>query len=460
MEVYKFRSTDRLLGDRELEEQYIFFANPEQLNDPTEGAHDIVWAGDAIVWENLFRHYIFCLASHAYFCRALGVEIGKSQVPVFSGVDESPTPELKGIINQCCDRIIDHTGIVEVIQLLADGEVKVRHLMLLHILSIFNTDALAVIPEVFSSHGLWIPEQVRQRDESHVRKFLLLMYQDYGFSDYSTIESNVLLRIMADWNNSTFVAALYNTRNMENTLAYKNLILAMFAYPEMYIERLSDLIMDDWFVGSFSKSSRNSSVWANYADGHRGCCLIFDGPSTSEGLGFGMPFEDVRYEAKPREVDFFRSIGSLTVPAIMERWYTDTSGNVSPRASHLPGFDDDLTEWRKLRQQASQDASTIKSKDWAYERETRLVKRFPKGWSESYSQREHYDFSVLKGIVFGSRTPLGERLQIMEILSKKCREYRRTDFQYFQAYYSPDTGDIRKYEIRDVDYNAGRGIQT
>ena len=460
MEVYKFRSTDRLLQDRELEEQYIFFASPEQLNDPTEGAHDIVWAGDAIVWENLFRHYLFCLASHAYFCRALGVEISKSQVPVFSGVDESPTPELKDIINQCCNRIFNHTGIVDVIQLLADGEVKVRHLMLLHILSIFNTDALGVIPEVFSSHGSWIPEQVRPRDESHVRKFLLPMYQEYGFSDYSTIESNVFLRITADRNNSISVAALYNTRNMENALAYKNLILAMFSYPEMYIERLSDLIMDDWFVGSFSKSSRNSSVWANYADGHRGCCLIFDSPSTSEGLGLGMPFEDVRYEAKPREVDFFRSIGSLTVPAIMERWYTDTSGNVSPRASHLPGFDDDLTEWRKLRQLASLDASTIKSKDWAYERETRLVKGFSKGWSESYSQREHYDFSVLKGIVFGSRTPLGERLQIMEILSKKCREYGRTDFQYFQAYYSPDTGDIRKYEIRDVNYNSGRGIQT
>ena len=414
MEVYKFRSTDRLLRDHELEQQYIFFANPEQLNDPTEGVHDIVWAGDAIVWENLFRHYLFCLASHAYFCRALGVEISKSEIPVFSGVDQSPTPELKEIINQCCDRVFDHTGIVDVIQLLADGEVKVRHLMLLHILSIFNTDALGVMPEVFSSHGLWTPEQARPRDESHVRKFLLPMYREYGFPDTSTIESNILLQITAERNNSIFLSALYNTRNLENTLAYKNLILATFAYPEMYIDRLSDLIMDDWFVGSFSKSSRNSSVWANYADGHKGCCLIFDSPSTSEGLGLGMPFEDVRYEAKPREVDFFRSIGSLTVPAIMERWYTDTSGNVSPRASHLPGFDDDLTEWRRLRQLASLDASTIKSKDWAYELETRLVKRFPKGWSESYSQRKYYDFSVLKGIVFGSRTPLGERLQIME----------------------------------------------
>ena len=41
LEVYKFRSTDRLLQDCELEEQYIFFASPDQLNDPTEGVHDM-----------------------------------------------------------------------------------------------------------------------------------------------------------------------------------------------------------------------------------------------------------------------------------------------------------------------------------------------------------------------------------------------------------------------------------
>ena len=61
-EFYRFRSIDALLGKhRELEEQTIYFASPEELNDPMEGLRDIVWDGDKIVWTNFFKHYIFCL---------------------------------------------------------------------------------------------------------------------------------------------------------------------------------------------------------------------------------------------------------------------------------------------------------------------------------------------------------------------------------------------------------------
>ena len=56
--VFRFRTIDRLLNDRELEDQYIYFANPDELNDPVEGLRNIVWHGDAIVWENFFIHYL------------------------------------------------------------------------------------------------------------------------------------------------------------------------------------------------------------------------------------------------------------------------------------------------------------------------------------------------------------------------------------------------------------------
>lgn len=56
---YRFRPLDRALGG-ELENQQIYFAKPEQLNDPAEGFRDIIWKGDAVLLENLFRHYIQC----------------------------------------------------------------------------------------------------------------------------------------------------------------------------------------------------------------------------------------------------------------------------------------------------------------------------------------------------------------------------------------------------------------
>jgi hypothetical protein len=64
-DFYRFRSIRSLLGEhQELQNQSIFFASPEQLNDPMEGFRDIYWHGDTIAWNNLFRHYLICL-THA-----------------------------------------------------------------------------------------------------------------------------------------------------------------------------------------------------------------------------------------------------------------------------------------------------------------------------------------------------------------------------------------------------------
>ena len=61
-EFFRFRTIDALLGQfQELKEQTIYFASPDELNDPMEGLRDIVWNGDQIVWTNFFKHYIFCL---------------------------------------------------------------------------------------------------------------------------------------------------------------------------------------------------------------------------------------------------------------------------------------------------------------------------------------------------------------------------------------------------------------
>ena len=45
---YRFRSIDNLLGEKynELENQSIYFASPNQLNDPMEGFKDLVFNGD------------------------------------------------------------------------------------------------------------------------------------------------------------------------------------------------------------------------------------------------------------------------------------------------------------------------------------------------------------------------------------------------------------------------------
>jgi hypothetical protein len=58
---YRFRNINNLLGFEELQKQTIYFAPPEDLNDPMEGFRNLFWSGDKIVWKNLFKHYLLCL---------------------------------------------------------------------------------------------------------------------------------------------------------------------------------------------------------------------------------------------------------------------------------------------------------------------------------------------------------------------------------------------------------------
>ena len=60
--IFRYRSMKSLLGKRaELENQTIYFAPAESLNDPIEGLRRVVWRGDRITWRNLLRNYVICL---------------------------------------------------------------------------------------------------------------------------------------------------------------------------------------------------------------------------------------------------------------------------------------------------------------------------------------------------------------------------------------------------------------
>ena len=45
------------------------------------------------------------------------------------------------------------------------------------------------------------------------------------------------------------------------------------------------------------------------------------------------------------------------------------------------------------------------------------------------------------------RTPNSDKLRIIETIHKKCQENDRSDFELFQAYYSPEAGGIEKYRL-------------
>ena len=242
-------------------------------------------------------------------------------------------------------------------------------------------------------------------------------------------------------------------------------------FTNVYIEQLNRLLWPKWYGACFAKSHYNSSMWSHYADGHKGACLIFETKESSSGsyLELNRPessrsnrndyteedrrccpmsFHDIDYKDKAISIDFFRRLGSLPLPTLIEVWYTDEKGTNSERSSHFSSQPKETVWMRDYWDDFISDI-LIKNTDWKYEKECRLI--LHGGLQEKLSRNErlwNYEFESLKGIIFGIRTSDKHKLKVIEIVQRKCLESNRTDFKFYQACYSPHDGMIQKRELR------------
>lgn len=100
------------------------------------------------------------------------------------------------------------------------------------------------------------------------------------------------------------------------------------------------------------------------------------------------------------------------------------------------------------------DSTTIKLKDWDYEKEYRLILN---GMNCNYGVEQRklkYEFNDLEGIVFGINTSEQHKLEIIKIVEAKCRTNNRNDFKFYQAYYSSRNGKIELKEMDFIKFNS------
>ena len=456
-ELYRLRSIDRLLGDsQELEKQAIYFASPEELNDPMESFRDIFWQGDQIVWTNLFRHYLYCLhMTYALFTIGGNSEkIEPQHIPVMSDMAQ-PTEDT-------CGRVFEKTNLHDFIAKIVDAKRKAHHDEVLFYLQILHYAALPEIQNAHIDHGL-APDSARLERSpppfNAVSNFLDLAQQieDEKFLD---VGFEISSRMMAE----QLIFHKYNTKSESKSTSEDNRQLLIYDFPSTYLKQLERSLYPDWYVACFMKDYRNSSVWGHYGNNHRGVCLIFEA-ETEEGAthlplekitGYSnngelwsfspMTFYEINYKDKAGEIDFFRSIGWLPKEKLRKAWYSDKDGNLSECGAHLGP--NNIESWRENYWNNFYPDITIKTRDWEYEQESRLIlDSFMIDLSEPRCRKLTYNFSALKGIIFGISTPDNDKLKIMEIIDKKCQENNRTDFEFFQAYYCHKTGDIKQYKL-------------
>lgn len=193
---------------------------------------------------------------------------------------------------------------------------------------------------------------------------------------------------------------------------------------------------------SFSESNDDMLMWSHYSSAHKGYCLIFrpikehlsqclsrektklTSSETSISIGFKeFKFESMIYDDTVKQIDAFKLFGSAYTG------YPTHSDAMLRKNNH------DILAQR-----------LTKHKCWDYERERRLLLPLPEnmlGGEEpcftSTQRLFYYDFSQVKGIIFGARMPKKERDTIKEIIQSKLgcdlnsRLKRHADFLYQEA---------------------------
>jgi len=292
--LYRFRPTEALLAKyEELERQEIYFASPDELNDPVEGFRDMFWLGDDIVWKNLIKHYLLCLESicETFVINGETLLIAPINIPVFRTVGDLPTPAYQALYQEICELFFRNELAAQWPQLLALRAGPIRQNELYAYLWSMHTHALNTIFTVYENHD-FIP---RRPDDDPLRRHEVRDVIGVGVNCANSTEArrpdveDGIERLHATTrylSSQSDLIAMYNAP--APTIAQKNRRMLFARFLEEYLKSLERLVHPQWYTATFTGNYTNPSMWGHYGDGHKGVCLIFRTNEVDDAPHMGM----------------------------------------------------------------------------------------------------------------------------------------------------------------------------
>lgn len=452
-DFYRMRTIESLLGGhKELEEQSIYFAHPDQLNDPSERDRNVYWQGDSVVWANFFRNYLICL--HAVFFDVMKNQkaLTLSDLRICQTTDYAETAK-QPVHAAFCRDLFQKAGIDALVDQLGSVTRPIfraellAYLQLLHATSIVellvlylgDTSGMKDVQTAFDPPFQGMHTVIRAADSPDAQAMLGELASTMG----AMIEG-ILLSFKS--------GAPESAKGQEVNQSIETLLCD---FPKHYMRTLEEDLFPQWYTACFMKDYTSAVSWAHYAGGHTGACLIFQARRSHSLWTIALdqsengkserpevlPFTDVSYRDDQTPIDFFRSLGRMTRQALLKNWYEDSDGVRSQCATHV-GTDEERV-WRMKWVLSFIRDALVKGTDWAYEKESRLVLYDYWGEIQRKEQRvRRYDFASLRGLIFGVRTRDEDKLRIVDVIREKCRAHTRKKFDYYQATTDSSTGKI------------------
>ena len=203
------------------------------------------------------------------------------------------------------------------------------------------------------------------------------------------------------------------TEVVENGIKYKHNIIDIIKRNELAtgtnVTSAASLLMDKFtqikndanFISvSFSRDPFNYLMWSHYANGFKGCILIYDFEDNKiklkthilEKNEYDVKMMDLRYSSSPEKIDLWKLI----------------SKNIIDNSNYF----------------------FTKNNHWEYEKESRLVFHSPR---KSNGEIFHHNPSLVRGVIFGSRSDTYFKERTINTLKENRRICGIEDFISFDT---------------------------
>ncbi len=465
--LYRYRSIKSLFEYKELENLSIYFAKPEELNDQMEKYMNVVWQGDAIAFQGLFKHYLYTL-THLYFSASVRnpkQDIDANNLPIFLDIKVLEAPEMQDMFKDIYNKFFAFSGVAQFPSKMAASKKKFTIDEMGLIFRGIHLYAYTVIDIVIKSYFLG-----KNRANALNELYDMVTHWDGYNQILDVLTSGKYSAEQIEEAKTDFVIQQQVHRELLNKDLYKdhnthNISLLTFDFPEVYMRNITKLLYNGYCIACFSGTYQNEPMWAHYADSEKGVCLqykirhnngekclhlysisniiVTEKEEKIEKNFHDVPAFRVLYSNEYPEIDFFTSLGVLPMPIIQNFWLCnyDKTAFSSCLSSYQP-----VERWAVEYHKQAMNHICTKAQNWSYEQEYRIFQRDVfSALSENEENRfATYSITDLESIIFGRNVSSEEKRKIINIIASHCHE-KNHNVKFYDLYYSTIT---KKLELR------------
>jgi len=438
---YRFRSMKQLLGEKdELAKTEMFFSPIHLLNDPLDGKLKVYWKGNSERWKGLIYNYALNLFEKIIYLYC-GNLVNFTKINVTGHRENLP---YKNILRKEIMIFFEtETGKGILNDLSKHNKIYKENLVLYFILFL-HKKILKLILELYL-----LENEISQPPYNSIMDFITK-------SEYDSPNSgDILLKQPKEiWDlmqvHIDFIFSEISQKNNDDKILF-----VISGFVEKYFETLEESTYFKWGVVSLTKSYSQQLLWANYADSHKGACLIFeinekererllmdffeDTEKVKDNLVISLgriTFEKIQYKNLIPQINFFEAMGTFSKGA------GDDFFSFCKKVDN-PYSDKNYFKWHKNYLKVYDKCLFQKTTSWKYENEYRMVLS---GLHDRFGKdgvKLRYKFCKLKGIIFGVKTSYDDKIQTINILKKLCKEKEINNFAFYQAIYDQEENTIK-----------------